>query len=195
MIPMGRSARSWPSVSHAERPMEPCPTPNAEPATDLFGGAVSIKAISLWQPWASLIAAHVKRHETRHWPTAYRGPIAIHAAKRLDVAGAPEELCIAALAPDWRHTVPLGAIVAVGTLSRCRDARAVRCGLTQADLAAGNYAPGRYAWTIDNVRALATPIPAIGRQGLFNWEPPADLDDRLGAPVGHEAACRYIGWA
>ena len=43
-----------------------------------------MKALSLWQPWASLIAAGVKKVETRHWPTAYRGPIAIHAAKRLE---------------------------------------------------------------------------------------------------------------
>ena len=26
-----------------------------------------MKAISLWQPWASLIAAGVKPYETRHW--------------------------------------------------------------------------------------------------------------------------------
>lgn len=41
-----------------------------------------MKAISLWQPWASLIAAGVKSIETRGWPTNYRGQIAIHAAKR-----------------------------------------------------------------------------------------------------------------
>lgn len=39
------------------------------------------KAISLWQPWASLIAYGVKTIETRSWSTSYRGPIAIHAAK------------------------------------------------------------------------------------------------------------------
>ena len=41
-----------------------------------------MKAISLWQPWASAIAAGVKTVETRSWPTSYRGPLAIHAAKR-----------------------------------------------------------------------------------------------------------------
>ncbi|MDR3513969.1 MAG: ASCH domain-containing protein [Caulobacteraceae bacterium] len=134
-----------------------------QPSTliDLFGCA-EIKAISLWQPWASLVAAHVKRHETRHWPTTYRGPIAIHAAKRLDVAGAPEDLCIAALGRDWRHTVPLGAVVAVGVLTRCRDARAVLCGVTEADRAAGNFAPGRFAWAIERVRALDRPPRSPG---------------------------------
>ena len=37
----------------------------------------------MWQPWASLIAIGAKQIETRHWPTKYRGPIAIHTAKRI----------------------------------------------------------------------------------------------------------------
>ena len=41
-----------------------------------------MKAISFWQPWATAIAAGVKKIETRGWQTAYTGPLAIHAAKR-----------------------------------------------------------------------------------------------------------------
>ena len=41
-----------------------------------------MKAISLWQPWATAIAVGAKRIETRHWPTKHRGPLMIHAAKR-----------------------------------------------------------------------------------------------------------------
>lgn len=46
-----------------------------------------MKAISLWQPWASLIAAGAKPFETRHWapPRELIGStIAIHAAKKID---------------------------------------------------------------------------------------------------------------
>lgn len=39
-----------------------------------------MKAITIWQPWASLLACGGKRFETRSWATSYRGPIAIHAA-------------------------------------------------------------------------------------------------------------------
>lgn len=42
----------------------------------------TMPVLTLWQPWASLIAFGVKTIETRGWPTAYRGPIAIHAAAR-----------------------------------------------------------------------------------------------------------------
>lgn len=50
-----------------------------------------MKALSLTQPWATLIAlgdkrlnspaSHIKQIETRSWRTAHRGPLAIHAAK------------------------------------------------------------------------------------------------------------------
>ena len=41
-----------------------------------------MKAITLWDPWASAMALELKRNETRGWSTPYRGPLAIHAAKR-----------------------------------------------------------------------------------------------------------------
>jgi activating signal cointegrator 1 len=41
-----------------------------------------IPVLTLWQPWASLVALGVKTIETRSWSTKYRGPIAIHAAAR-----------------------------------------------------------------------------------------------------------------
>jgi activating signal cointegrator 1 len=50
-----------------------------------------MKAISLWQPWASLIACGAKPYETRHWapPLEFTGTtIAIHAAKKIDKSAA-----------------------------------------------------------------------------------------------------------
>lgn len=49
----------------------------------------TIKALSLWQPWATAIACGAKRIETRHWSTKYRGPLAIHAAQT-DQCSRPE---------------------------------------------------------------------------------------------------------
>lgn len=43
---------------------------------------VGVAALTLWQPWASLVAWEEKRIETRSWSTSYRGPLVIHAAKR-----------------------------------------------------------------------------------------------------------------
>ncbi|PZO07622.1 MAG: hypothetical protein DCF29_03730 [Alphaproteobacteria bacterium] len=163
--------------------------------TDLFGHRTTIKAISLWQPWASLIAAGVKRHETRHWATQYRGPIAIHAAKTLDLAGAPDQLIEAISGPYWTKDLPLGVVVAVGRLADCERAERVADHATRADLTAGNFARGRFAWRVEDVRRLITPVPLVGRQGLFNWLPPEDLEANLGPKLDHGAACRLIGWA
>jgi hypothetical protein len=38
------------------------------------------------------------------------------------------------------------------------------------EYAFGDYSPGRYAWLLADVRALPTPIPARGYQGLWTWE-------------------------
>jgi hypothetical protein len=42
-----------------------------------------MKALTLWQPYASLIATSAKRIETRSWYTAYRGTLLIHASKNV----------------------------------------------------------------------------------------------------------------
>lgn len=162
--------------------------------TDLFTEISTIKCLSLWQPWASLMAAGVKLHETRAWSTRYRGPIAIHAAKTIDPAGAPEDLCAAALGKRWRQTIPIGMVLAVGELTACVLADRLHDRLTPADQAAGNFGSGRFALRVDDLRPLTAPIPAVGRQGLFNWRPPEDLGARLKAILDHDAACRYIGW-
>jgi hypothetical protein len=52
-------------------------TPTAETT-----GLTQMQALSLWQPWASLIAIGAKTIETRSWGTRYRGRIAIHAAAK-----------------------------------------------------------------------------------------------------------------
>ena len=35
----------------------------------------------------------------------------------------------------------------------------------------GLFAPGRWAWLLADVERFETPVPAIGRQGFWNWEP------------------------
>jgi hypothetical protein len=161
---------------------------------DLFGHTRDIKALSLWQPWASLMALGYKMRETRHWSTNYRGVVAIHAAKTVDGAGAPDELCIAALGREWPHTVPRGEILAIGDLTRCVEASRVR-DQTAADREAGNFTPGRFAWVFENIRRFRRPIPTLGRQGLFRWTLPDDVEALLYPPIDHAEACRLIGWA
>lgn len=45
----------------------------------------TIKALSMWQPWASLVGLEAKRYETSSWSTHYRGKLLICSAKKLDL--------------------------------------------------------------------------------------------------------------
>ena len=46
-----------------------------------------MKALTLYQPYASLIAVGAKTIETRSWGTSYRGGLLIHAGKKCDSPG------------------------------------------------------------------------------------------------------------
>lgn len=136
--------------------------------------AGTIKALPLWQPWASLIACGAKRIETRHWP-APRGllgqRIAIHATKTKDWLHMCEEEPFNLYVPD-RARLPLGAIVATVVLDRCREITYEKALELEErnwhELAFGNYEPGRFAWVLRDVLALAEPVPWKGSQGLFD---------------------------
>ena len=43
-----------------------------------------MKAITVHQPWASLLTLGYKGYETRSWATSYRGPILIHAGRNAE---------------------------------------------------------------------------------------------------------------
>lgn len=152
-----------------------------------------MKAITLTQPWATLVAIGAKKIETRSWATSYRGPLAIHAAAGLgpvDGRRGLHDLCgshpfcdvllpagyNAMRMPAWG--LPRGAIVAVADLrgvipvTGIRQHTLIDWPLTDQERAFGDYSPGRYAWLLADVRPLRAPIPAKGALGLWEWESP-----------------------
>ena len=81
-----------------------------------------VYAITLHQPWATLIALGVKTVETRSWPAPERllgQTIAIHAGKRVarDPGVAVENEMRVRLGKDWRRTIPAGAVLATAVLA------------------------------------------------------------------------------
>ena len=78
------------------------------------------------QPWATLVAIGANVIETRDWPTKYRGPFAIHAAKgfppdaRALCRTQPFRAALAAGGYGSADDLPRGAIVAVVELSALR---------------------------------------------------------------------------
>lgn len=138
-----------------------------------------MRILSLWQPWATLMANGDKRVETRSWSTPYRGPVALHAARKWNrelemlAQSQPFQQCLGDLHLD---PLPLGAILAVGKLVDVAPMSVERRGesvferwpslFTAKELAFGNYEPGRFAWIFDEVRPLEKPLPWKGSQGF-----------------------------
>ena len=52
--------------------------------TSTFLGDYNMKALTIKEPFASLIANNIKKYEFRTWKTNYRGYVLIHAGKSID---------------------------------------------------------------------------------------------------------------
>lgn len=146
-----------------------------------------MKALTVWQPWASLIIAGFKPYEFRKWP----GPkqvvgkrIAIHAGARparrdeiadlldrmqrrrskIDDAALPF-LERAHLSPG---ILPLSSVLGTAVLGEPKRA---------AKLFVGEIDPNDsdrvdhsiWAWPMLEIEQFAPPIPARGAQGFWEW--------------------------
>jgi hypothetical protein len=168
-----------------------------------------VKALSLLQPWASLVAWGEKWIETRSWRASYSGPLAIHASKRF--AREDIEMCL----DDERFKraigkhakiladLPLGSIIAVARLDFVgpienhgpdgwhidrHDERGRYIGhrlVSDQERAFGNYDEGRFGWVFTSVARLPEPIPCRGALGLWDVPPEieAEVVDALGGPA------------
>lgn len=133
-----------------------------------------MKAISLFEPYATAMALGLKENETRSWPTSHRGDLVICATKR---AMDPwmRELC-------QRVGIPLNAVahgcavcvVELYAVDRSDGFKA----RNPIEKALGDYTGGRFIWRTRNLRRLAKPVPVRGKQGLF------ELQIDLGVEVG-----------
>lgn len=132
------------------------------------GSTRMMKAISLWQPWASLWLSERKVHETRHWATPHRGRLLVHAAKRFvrDV-----ELDLRGILADefgghWGMDLPTGALLGFVDLEDCVPTE--RIITTEDDFACGDFSDGRFGWRRGRYVRFAQPIPWKGMQAVFS---------------------------
>jgi len=169
---------------------------------------IETRGLTVWQPWASLLGTPIrttakgrpvfaKKYETRSWATAYRGPIAIHAAAKplKECVGeirdykTLREICTALLPiiyrqdacyRDWQDIaeelnrgtllLPRRAIICVGELEACHlITEEFRAKQKPRELALGDWTVGRYAWEIVK-RRPCLPITINGAQGLWRWK-------------------------
>lgn len=144
-------------------------------------------ALSLWQPWASLIFLEDKKHETREWPcpARYIGTrIIIHAAKNKqgfrDVAHIPGLLshCAREFGEYYPGNMPLGAAIGTVIIEACVSTNDFQPD-DRIDFMCGNYLSDRYAWRLSEPQAFRRPIPMVGRQGF--WRPAETVPGEIAA--------------
>ncbi len=126
-----------------------------------------MKAISIRQPWAWLIVHGGKDIENRTWPTRYRGPVLIHAAKGMtreewedawtfaQGTGASPKAIAAGITRD---TIDRGGFVGMADLTDCVpwERRVSRWHIAHC-----------FGFKLDNVRPIPF-TPYTGALGLFD---------------------------
>lgn len=165
-----------------------------------------MKALTIWQPWASLIAHDIKSYETRAWrpPESVIGErIAIHAGRtdrgldtyastcHLDHATCERTAALTRLVQHGcnLYNLPRGSIIATATIAfaLATDGDLAR-DILPTERALGDWGPHRWAWRLTDHHVLKHPIPCAGSQGL--WDVPASITLPL---PGSELWCRNCG--
>lgn len=152
-----------------------------------------MKALTIWQPWASLIMIGAKPFEFRGWDYSSRERglvgqrIVIHAATRpikpaeiddllarlgeaedrtgLIVDRARPLLERIAAAYKGQGVVELAAGLGTAVLGRARNAGTI-FGRTIADSDRGDF---NWAWPLSDIRPFDAPVPMRGAQGFWTW--------------------------
>lgn len=138
-----------------------------------------MKALSLWQPWASLWCSPVKMHETRHWPTSHRGWLAVHATKKFvrDVDADLEAILDSEFGGHWGMDLPTGCIIGAVDLVQCWRTED-RQPVDDDDRTCGDWSPGRHAFERQRYFVLPRPMPCRGQQGKM-WPLPPEISKEL----------------
>lgn len=157
----------------------------------------SVKALTLWQPWATFMAMGVKRNETRGWSTSYRGSLAIHASARRTGWGrkgtrtmvGPYEVendggGLLLRGPHMApYRLPFGVVVAIVDVVDVKRTTSMELRPDELEQSLGNYDAGRFAWQTGSLRRFPTRwhsrTRAVGHQGLWDWQLPDGLVDEL----------------
>ena len=115
-----------------------------------------MKALSVRQPWATLLVEGRKTIEVRSWATDYRGPLVICASS------APKNVFWHDQVDNVHRLMHAGCIIGIVDLIDCRP-------MTEGDddASCGNYVAGAWAWVVRPV-SYCRPDPIVGRLNLFD---------------------------
>lgn len=131
-----------------------------------------MKAITIKQPWASLIVHGIKNIENRSWQTNFRGRVLIHSSAKGDIAKfgclQPNQRLKVLNTPMSRicfNDLPFGSIIG--------SVEIVDCVQNHPSIWADK---GVYNWVLTNPILFPEPIPVKGKLSLWEY-------DRIQEPV------------
>ena len=131
-----------------------------------------MRVLSIQEPYACLIKEKIKYIETRSWKTNYRGELYIHASKKpLTKNQLDDYQEILALLKNTNFDY--GCIIAKCQLVDCicMDEPFIQeVSKNNNQFITGGYPFGRYAWIIEDIEELTTPIPAKGNLGIWHFK-------------------------
>ncbi len=161
-----------------------------------MSGRPDLRALTVKDPWATLIAIGAKQIETRSYRTRYRGPISIHSSKafrREDQEFCSQEPVCSALERAGIYSptdMPRGAVIAVAEIVACDQVLGGQDSQEmippEPERSFGFYSPGRWMWRLANVRRLAEPVPSRGLLGL--WRLPTPVIEAVAAQITRDSA-------
>ena len=126
-----------------------------------------MRALTIKQPWATLIMQGDKRFEFRSWKTNFRGDVLIHAGKGLD------KEAVVRLKKYLPDELPMGKILGKVTITDCvpmSDEFAKMLSKENSDIYTSHSFSNNYGFKIENVEVFDTPIDAKGQLGFWNIE-------------------------
>ena len=159
-----------------------------------------MNAITLWEPWATLIALKFKTIETRDhdrfWALKNKR-IAIHAGRSFDdtawltIEELEDDLQWEIEMPDFRKVFGAQAWKALRDPTAWNQGRVVATAFVedarrltiQDSVGALCCAEGRFGLVLSNVERLTHAIPARGYQGVWEWTRPEEREYRQGVLI------------
>ncbi len=125
-----------------------------------------MKALTIKEPWATLIIDGYKKYEFRSWKTNYRGKILIHAGMSL-------EKDMLERFKDYNLECSKGAIIGEALLTDCilvnKELNDELRSIDPIVYGRSNHVE-TYAWKLENVVKYDKPIYIKGKLGLWNYE-------------------------
>jgi activating signal cointegrator 1 len=154
----------------------------------------SMRALSIGQPWATLIVRGVKPFEARTWSTSYRGEIAVHASS--SIKGWVREECetnalirkaLKKAAIIDLDELPRGAVVGTVVVADVHRAKEIESDLTLTIVAlcGGDLYEDDLLWRLERPKELRTPISVKGKLNL--WTLPESVVTKVASSVRRPA--------